>query len=446
MTAGKSLLIRVPALHILSLFDVAYSLAAGRNARFSHIYRAGSRSDPNFALADILSPLEYCRKVGSLDVDSLSRSFPSVATLETRRHVAPKLAFLHDTLLRDVNESTKLEACLARLPPHYLGSRLESEVAPRHALLVALGLPSGHALLERSHSGGECLPWGFLRARSDAQFATWCAEVARDHEPSRLPSPSEVSRFCAAFRKGVLAAAMASQADAQEATSRDPIVFGPSGAVIAGVKLGGGTLVELLLSHGADYSSSRPEANDRIAPDPLHWTCGAGNLAAAKALARAHRAACHAAASADQVSLAPLSMAELRDGRGATVLHWAAAGIEGGPTRPFGSGGHAAVVEWLVEEQGCDPNAETQDGNTVLMWAAWGGDLKVVEMLVRFGADPHCANDNGCSAAHWAAGAKGDEAVAVCAYLKVMSRSPDLEVYSSKELAKPPSMRELVVF
>lgn len=80
------------------------------------------------------------------------------------------------------------------------------------------------------------------------------------------------------------------------------------------------------------------------------------------------------------------------------------------------------------------------------MWAAWGGDLKVVEMLVRFGADPHCANDNGCSAAHWAAGAKGDGAVAVCAYLKVMSRSPDLEVYSSKELAKPPSMRELVVF
>lgn len=38
------------------------------------------------------------------------------------------------------------------------------------------------------------------------------------------------------------------------------------------------------------------------------------------------------------------------------------------------------------------------------MWAAWGGRLDVVRLLVGAGADPSRKNGKGCTVAHWAAG------------------------------------------
>lgn len=67
--------------------------------------------------------------------------------------------------------------------------------------------------------------------------------------------------------------------------------------------------------------------------------------------------------------------------------------------------GHHALAEWLLGK-GADPNARTgePDDATVLHSAAWNGDLRMVELLLRHGADPAIRDARyGAGAAGWAA-------------------------------------------
>ncbi|EEF41481.1 protein VAPYRIN [Ricinus communis] len=76
---------------------------------------------------------------------------------------------------------------------------------------------------------------------------------------------------------------------------------------------------------------------------------------------------------------------DLRDREGRTPLHLAA------------SRGNIRCAKVLVES-GADKDARSKDGRTVLYRAAANGDRRMVEMLIEMGADPTIADDRGRSA------------------------------------------------
>ena len=103
--------------------------------------------------------------------------------------------------------------------------------------------------------------------------------------------------------------------------------------------------------------------------------------------------------------------ADLRQGDGATALHWAAywndpeavrlllaSGAAADATNDLGvtplwlaaNNGNAAVVEALLAG-GADPNLTLPSGETVLMTASRTGDADAVRALLAAGADPHAA-------------------------------------------------------
>lgn len=73
------------------------------------------------------------------------------------------------------------------------------------------------------------------------------------------------------------------------------------------------------------------------------------------------------------------------------------------PLHSAASGGHAAIVELLLEH-GADANAVQEGGFTPLHSAAQNGDRKSVEALLGAGADPKRATDDGKTAADLATG------------------------------------------
>jgi hypothetical protein len=150
------------------------------------------------------------------------------------------------------------------------------------------------------------------------------------------------------------------------------------------------TTLALLVSHGM-HSGER----DRKGAGLLHWAAGGGHIEACSFL-HTH---------------AGLHVME-RGNDGITPLHFAAAGAT---KDRFGSGGHLDMCRWLLRH-GADPTAATEDGNTVLHWAAWAGGVEIVKLLVEdCNVNVFAKNKNGCSAAHWAA--SGDD-LATCICLK----------------------------
>lgn len=302
----------------------------------------------------------------------MNNSFPILLELSVSRQLRPKMMFLKQTL-QVPNPSRVFDA----LPPQYFGARLERTLAPRHAFLVWMGLPSGHELFETKDDNGRLLFELFMRSgRNSKQFAAMCQSWRRIYA-SKIPSPipgavtsKHVEAFELLFGRGLLSAARNELCETKWAADVLPMLT-PANVTL------------LLIQHGAN-----PNERDHRGATLLHWACGSGNWGVARVL------------------LPFLSVWDNQSRDSSTPLHWAVAGTT---AREFGVGGHVGVCRSLLAvaaESGSLQeyvNRLTKDGNSALMWAAWSGTLDTVKLLARHRADATITNHNGCTVAHWAA-------------------------------------------
>ena len=73
--------------------------------------------------------------------------------------------------------------------------------------------------------------------------------------------------------------------------------------------------------------------------------------------------------------------------------------------------GHFDVIQWLLENSGCDVNHRNHAGQTSLMMAALFGREEIIDLLLKHDADPGIQDSMGNRAATLAA-AQGQQAVA----------------------------------
>lgn len=286
-------------------------------------------------------------------------------------------------LLREVLGASPEQAHqVLMLERRFWSQPLEKSLLPRHAYLMARGLPHGTRLLRFRRVSLRRL---LIEPKSDAQFATAVASMRRCQN-SAAEIAAEFDAFARAFRRGGLDAARSGDAG----------------------------MLRLLHSHGLSASDERDSRN----VSAMHYAAGHGHTDCVAFL-------CDAGISTGD-----------RASDGATPLHWAVAGCrllstrrmaegsssrtqrrEGPPARyGFGTGGHLHTARWLVRH-GADPGATTRDGNSIVHWCAWAGGETMLRWLcfdLGLEAGVHALNAKGCSAAHWAASG-GD--LAVCRLL-----------------------------
>ena len=100
-------------------------------------------------------------------------------------------------------------------------------------------------------------------------------------------------------------------------------------------------------------------------------------------------------------------------------------GYDRGPIHWAARNGRAEVVRWLVRGARVPVDQTTSDATTPLHLALARGHAATAAALVdELGADARAVNAHGCNAAHFAAGAPGGAAVALCAWLR--ARGVDL--------------------
>jgi ankyrin repeat protein len=373
------------------------------NHAFKFLYRHDFHKS-----VDNENPMEFLIQEGGYtreQVLQMNQTFPVLLQLSVPRQLFPKMQFLKHTLgisnpslLHHRNDNS--------LPPHYFGSRLERIVAPRHAFLVWMGLPSGqqlfafhnHSSLSQRSYNHTCLFPDFLAAcRNTKHFAalcqSWRDQQQQQHSPETLaqsPIPEKITSqhieaFEAIFSRGLLAAVR----NEFPAWARNVL---PNLTAVQ--------VTTLLIQHGANVWE-----RDHRGASLLHWACGFGQVSTVPLL------------------LKYISVADRATRCGSTPLHWASAGCN---AREFGTGGHVVVSQQLLTHLAEDNhrldhksikeyvNIPTYDGNTALMWAAWSGSLDTVKLLVRNLADVSCKNRNGCGVEHWSSSGGNLE---VCRYL-----------------------------
>eukprot|EP00978_Attheya_sp_CCMP212_P047020 scaffold421188_cov47-Attheya_sp.AAC.10 len=353
------------------------------------------------------------------EVEKMVQEFPAlVSSLTVEGHLAPKLHFLIRTVAKDhhhapcksiiIGGNTKDgvpqvgdDSSIKAIPPQFFGCRLEQVVAPRHAYLVWSGLPHGPQLLEHE---ARLFRLFFKTCRKSSshteEFVLLCQQWQKEQQVTATVGDSNddddeppimmvhtverVEEFARAFQRGILAAARKENICLpMNDSGNDPIASG--------------RMVELLLQHGAN-----PREHDASGASLLHWAAGTGNLLGTTALLKALKESDEE----DSPTVSPVECLNKYHGSrdDATPLHWACCGV--GPGK-FGTGGHANVCRFFLEEAGEDSrilaNSRTVTGNTCFMWAAWSGSLDVMELLLKYGANAHAENSNGCTAAHWAA-------------------------------------------
>merc|ERR1712014_179346 len=79
-----------------------------------------------------------------------------------------------------------------------------------------------------------------------------------------------------------------------------------------------------------------------------------------------------------------------RDRYGSNCLHWAA------------GGGDLAMVTVLLDSIGMKVDEGNKDGKTALMWACRNGHLEICQLLVQRGANVRARTKKGVEPIHWA--------------------------------------------
>ena len=342
------------------------------------------------------------------EIDALRSRFPPLLEMDVVRHLRPKMRFLKDCMGGGHGGEQILHPKLrAQLPPGFFGARLERTIAPRHAFLFHVGLPSGKELWDGEAGDGALLGEFIAQHRKPKQFAALCNRWRSTYRSSsNLPITSEqVVAFDKLFQRGILSAAREDFGRVHSGDEKSEKI-GALPTLLETANTTAAQLVRYLLQSGAN-----PYETDVRGASLFHWAAGCGNLEGLRELV--------SACGGKGRKAALLWMASRDD---ATPLHWAAAGA--GP-KSFGIGGHLSVCNYILSigddiiPQRKLINSQTRDGNSVLMWAAWSRSLDVVKMLVRSRADTAMTNRNGCTVAHWAASG-GD--LEVCKYLHGIAR------------------------
>jgi ankyrin repeat protein len=369
------------------------------NHAFKFLYRHNCHES-----IDNQDPLQFLIEEGGYtreQVLQMNQTFPVLLKLSVPRHLFPKMQLLKHTLGIS-NPSLLHHRDDNSLPPHYYGSRLERIIAPRHAFLVWMGLPSGQQLFSQNHSflsqtsHHTCLFPEFLAAcRNTKHFAALCQSWRDQQQPheTAVPRPiaeekitsQHIEAFEAIFTRGLLAAV------------RNEF---PAWAWNVLPNITAVQVTTLLIQHGANVYE-----RDHRGASLLHWACGFGQVSTVPLL------------------LKYISVSDRATRCGSTPLHWTSAGCN---AREFGTGGHVLVSQQLLTHLAEENfrsdhksikeyvNIPTYDGNTALMWAAWSGSLDTVKLLVRNLADVSTKNRNGCGVEHWSSSGGN---LKVCRYL-----------------------------
>lgn len=401
-----------------------------------------------------LLAIQYLHMHGCYTLEEISRlhaKFPPLLEMDVLRHFRPKMRFLKDCLGGATKGQLLNPQLKAILPANFFGARLERTIAPRHAFLVHLGLPSGKALwddtfpatvgVSRTAGRKSLLEDFLLMHRKPKQFAAMCNSWKNLYgstiDSDNLPITSEqILAFDKLFQRGTLSAARDDSAyiflDENGANrSNKNGNTANSESLLQTANVTSAQLVRYLIQHGAN-----PWETDVRGASLFHWAAGCGNLQGLRELVNGcDRLDFRFQAEGTENSSSPknpgvhaaLLWKASRDD--ALPLHWAAAGA--GP-KEFGIGGHVSVcsyllslcTEYAIVSERKLINSQTKDGNTILMWSAWSRSLDIVKLLVRNRADTTRSNRNGCTVAHWAASG-GD--LSVCQYLHKMA-SVDFDV------------------
>ncbi|KAL7453499.1 hypothetical protein ACHAWC_005164, partial [Mediolabrus comicus] len=369
-----------------------------------------------------LSAINYLHLHGGYSLDEihqLHKSFPPLLEIDVIRHLRPKMRFLKDCL----------DGCIVSSYPNPQSSVQTLDPKLKAALPGSFYGSSGSDNNESS-----LLEQFLLMHRKPKQFAAMCNDWRRKYGATNidnnLPITSEqVVAFDKLFQRGILSAA---RDDSNYVYSDGPKRDDNSPSLLSTANVTSAQLVTYLIQHGANAYET-----DVRGASLFHWAAGCGNLDALKALVVCCNTRNGISSNSNSTLSTPGTSAALlwkasRDD--AIPLHWAAAGA--GP-KEFGIGGSVDVCNYLLsicnDEQSIVTqrkliNAQTKDGNTVLMWSAWSGSLEIVKLLIRNRAETGVSNRNGCVVAHWAASGGNLD---VCKYLAgVANVNFDVENYA----------------
>jgi ankyrin repeat protein len=64
--------------------------------------------------------------------------------------------------------------------------------------------------------------------------------------------------------------------------------------------------------------------------------------------------------------------------------------------------GHTDIVQFLVDDEGVDPNTLNNKDDTPVLWAARGNHIETVRKFIQYGADLQHQNDKGSTPLYWA--------------------------------------------